>query len=60
MNGKDDLSGLEIAELALSVHGVEVLKNHKSELEASGFDIPGQWAGGRKARRVRDKPWLAN
>lgn len=47
---EDDLSGLEIAELALSVHGVEVLKNHKSELEASGFDIPGQWAGGRKAR----------
>lgn len=39
-----------IADLALSVYGVEVLVEFRDELREAGFNPPTQWAGGRSAR----------
>jgi superfamily II DNA or RNA helicase len=44
-----DLSEQDIAELALAVHGVEVLQRHKDVLAERGLNPPGQWAGRRNA-----------
>jgi superfamily II DNA or RNA helicase len=41
---------LGLAELAMSVHGVDVLKVHKDDLEELGFVPPRNWGGSRKAR----------
>jgi len=49
--GGADLAGVEIAELALAVHGVEVLQVHREDLAKEGFDVPLRWAGMRKARK---------
>jgi superfamily II DNA or RNA helicase len=38
-----------IAELALIVHGPQVLQEHKDELERRGLEPPVQWAGSRTA-----------
>lgn len=43
------VSDEEIAELALAVHGVEVLQRHKEVLAEHGLNPPGQWAGRRNA-----------
>lgn len=37
----------QVAELALAVHGVEILRNHKKSIR--GEDVPQQWAGKSKA-----------
>jgi superfamily II DNA or RNA helicase len=42
-----ELSDDDIAELALAVHGVEVLKSYADVLERQGLNPPGQWAGRR-------------
>ncbi|MFC4470909.1 DEAD/DEAH box helicase [Streptomyces xiangluensis] len=39
-----------IAELAISVHGPDTLREYRSELEAAGFALPTQMAGGHQAR----------
>jgi len=45
----------KIAEMALSVHGVDILREAKNELELLGLQPPTQWAGGRAAQEfVRD------
>lgn len=44
-----DLSNDDIAELALAVHGVEVLQRHRNVLQERGLSPPGQWAGRRTA-----------
>jgi superfamily II DNA or RNA helicase len=41
---------LQLAELAISVHGTDVIKAYAEELEASGFTPPSSWRGGRAAR----------
>lgn len=38
-----------LAEAAVAVHGVEVLKAYAAELTDAGFDPPKQWNGGRRA-----------
>ena len=44
-----------IAEMALAVHGVDILREAKAELELRGFMPPIHWAGGRAAQEfVRD------
>lgn len=44
-----------IAEMALAVHGVDILREAKGDLELSGFMAPIHWAGGRAAQEfVRD------
>ena len=43
------LSDITIAELALAVHGVEILKKHKDVLRLAFDDVPQQWAGGDTA-----------
>lgn len=40
-----------VAELFLSVYGVESLIRLKEDLALAGFDVPSQWAGSYKARR---------
>jgi len=45
-----ELGDRATADLALSVHGVDVLKVHKDDLEELGFGPPSQWAGGKPAR----------
>ncbi len=48
-------SDLDIAAMALAVHGVETLKRHKDDLATTGLDVPHQWAARRAARQfVRD------
>lgn len=42
-------SDIEIAQLAHTVHGVEVLKAYKDALAANGLQPPSQWSGGAKA-----------
>ncbi|MFC7673270.1 DEAD/DEAH box helicase [Mycolicibacterium sp. GCM10028919] len=45
----------KLAEMALSVHGVDILREAKNELEMRGLQPPSQWAGGRVAQEfVRD------
>jgi superfamily II DNA or RNA helicase len=45
----------KIAEMALSVHGVDILREAKNDLELRGLQPPTQWAGGRAAQEfVRD------
>jgi superfamily II DNA or RNA helicase len=45
----------KIAEMALSVHGIDILREAKNELELLGLQPPTQWAGGRAASEfVRD------
>lgn len=39
----------ETSELALAVHGVEILQKHREDLEQRGLDPPVRWAGGRRA-----------
>ena len=48
---KGKLTDPQIAELALAVHGVEILTVHRDDLAANGLDTPGNWAGGGSARR---------
>lgn len=49
------LTERDVANLALAVYGVEVLKNFRTELEEAGFVPPSQWAGGRPTRKfVKD------
>ncbi|WP_395312116.1 DEAD/DEAH box helicase family protein [Mycobacterium sp. AMU20-3851] len=44
-----------IAEMALAVHGVDILREAKGDLEIRGLMPPVQWAGGRAAQElVRD------
>lgn len=44
-----------IAEMALAVHGVDILREAKDDLELRGLAPPIQWAGGRAAQEfVRD------
>lgn len=44
-----------IAEMALAVHGVDILREAKHDLELRGLTPPLQWAGGRAAQEfVRD------
>lgn len=44
-----------IAEMALAVHGVDVLREAKSDLEVRGLAPPIHWSGGRTAQEfVRD------
>lgn len=43
-------SDARLAELALSVHGVDVLKVHKADLEEIEPGTPNHWGGSRKAR----------
>jgi superfamily II DNA or RNA helicase len=45
------LTDLEIAEMALAVYGLSVLKNYREVLAARGLDPPYQWTGGAAARR---------
>lgn len=45
------LSDGELVQLAMAVHGVEVLVIHKDDLRANGFDAPKSWAAGVAARR---------
>lgn len=45
----------KIAEMALSVHGVDILREAKNELELLRLNPPTQWAGGKAAQEfVRD------
>lgn len=45
----------KVAEMALAVHGVEVLREFRSELERVGLEPPLRWAGSRQALEfVRD------
>ena len=45
----------KIAEMALSVHGIDILREAKNDLELRGLQPPSQWAGGRAAQEfVRD------
>jgi superfamily II DNA or RNA helicase len=39
-----------VAELAISVHGPGTLREYRAELEAAGFALPTQMAGGHQAR----------
>ncbi|MDO3634455.1 sacsin N-terminal ATP-binding-like domain-containing protein [Mycolicibacterium arseniciresistens] len=39
-----------VAEMALAVHGVDILREAKDVLELRGLDPPIQWAGGRAAQ----------
>ncbi|MCK0173889.1 DEAD/DEAH box helicase [Mycolicibacterium sp. F2034L] len=39
-----------VAEMALAVHGVDILREAKGVLELQGLDPPIQWAGGRAAQ----------
>ena len=41
---------IQLAELASSVHGVDVLKVHQVDLEEQGLTPPGRWGGGRPAK----------
>jgi superfamily II DNA or RNA helicase len=41
-----------VAELALDVFGPTVLREYRHDLERLGFDVPEQWAGGHRARRL--------
>ena len=44
-----------VAEMALAVHGVDILREAKDDLELRGLAAPIQWAGGRAAQEfVRD------
>lgn len=44
-----------LAEMALAVHGVDILREAKNDLELRGLTPPIQWAGGRAAQEfVRD------
>jgi superfamily II DNA or RNA helicase len=45
------LSDKQVAELALAVHGVEILAVHREDLRSNGLDVPHHWAGGSTARR---------
>jgi superfamily II DNA or RNA helicase len=45
-----NVSDDRLAELALSVYGVDALRVFRPELEQRGFDPPAQWTGGRDAR----------
>lgn len=45
------LSPLELAELALAVHGYLILSELKRELTGAGLEPPKAWAGSREARR---------
>ena len=45
------LTDREIAEMALAVYGLSVLKSYKEVLAARGLDPPHQWTGGAAARR---------
>ena len=49
--GNVTLSDQDIGGLALAVHGVEVLRQHRDDLIASGLEVPSQWAGGFRARQ---------
>ena len=49
-SGSIQLEDRKIAELALAVHGVEILRELREDLRVSGFDAPKRWAGGRQAR----------
>lgn len=41
----------KVAQLALAVDGVELLRNHRDDLAQNGLDVPKTWAGGRAARK---------
>lgn len=43
------LSGVEIADLALAVHGVDVLRVYRTELQAAGLEPPHSWNGSTAA-----------
>lgn len=44
-----------VAEMAMAVHGVDILREAKDDLELRGLTPPIQWAGGRAAQEfVRD------
>lgn len=47
---RGSLSDSEIADLAFSVYGVDLLHEFRAELEDSGLTPPTQWAGSRAAR----------
>ncbi len=45
-----ELSDVEVVELAQAVHGVDIIKEHKDDLQSAGLTVPTQFAGGRAAR----------
>lgn len=45
------LTPVEVAELALAVHGYDVLKELRGELADAGLQPPSRWAGGAEARK---------
>jgi superfamily II DNA or RNA helicase len=45
------LDGIQLAELAHAVFGVEVLRAFREDLEKAGFPVPQQWAGSHAARQ---------
>lgn len=45
-----DLEPLEVARLAVAVHGYSVLREHRDALHEAGLTPPKQWAGLRPAR----------
>lgn len=52
---RGSLTEQDMADLAVAVYGVEVLRTYRTELEEAGLAPPSQWGGGRPARRfVKD------
>lgn len=52
---RDDLGPLDVADLALAVYNIDLLREFKTELEELGLRPPTTWAGSRAARAfVRD------
>jgi superfamily II DNA or RNA helicase len=47
----EKVDGRALAELALAVHGVEILQKHRNELAEHGLNPPPQWAGRDRERR---------
>jgi superfamily II DNA or RNA helicase len=47
--GGSRLAGQEVAELALAVYGVDVLRNFRNELHEQGLQPPSQWAASAAA-----------
>ena len=45
------LTEAEVAELALSVYGVDTLREFRRELDQAGLEPPREWSGSRAARR---------
>ena len=49
-HGERKLSGGRLAEVAVAVFGVDVLKNYEADLASAGFVVPRRWRGSAAAR----------